>query len=346
MDINLTMINKFNDHFILIDKCAEQTRIVEILNHKIVKFIAWFDTTPPLIGSVYDAVIIKKLNGGVVRAKIKDKRILSVRGVPKSLDVNNKIKIIITSEEFEDKPIQARILLSNSKKYENLDDVQRIIDLFFTKNIPIIEDIYAIYWDILDLDKEFIGALQPKIELSEGGRIWIEKTRAATLIDIDTHKLLLNSEEEILDFCNRAFVRCIQEIKLRNIGGMIVIDFPRMSQNRKKNLHENITKIGKQYFFEGNFLGFSRLVLYEMYIPRNLPSLESFYVDSNAYSLQNHLRSLWRKSKELKSKKNVQFLCGTNLFKNLKTRKVPSFINIVKRSDLPEDYGELMETNI
>ena len=150
----------------------------------------------------------------------------------------------------------------------------------------------------------------------------------------------------MLEFCKRAFARCIQEIKLRNIGGMIVIDFPRMTYNRKKNLHENITKIGKQYFFEGNFLGFSRLVLYEMYIPRNFPSLESFYVDGNSYSLQNHLRSLWRKSKELKSKKNVQFLCGTNLFKNLKTRKIPSFINIVQRSDLPKDYGELMETNI
>ena len=83
------------------------------------------------------------------------------------------------------------------------------------QNIPILEDMYAIYWDILDLDKEFIGALQPKIELSEGGRIWIEKTRAATLIDIDTHKLLLNSEEEMLKFCYRAFVRCIEEIKLR-----------------------------------------------------------------------------------------------------------------------------------
>ena len=119
------MINKIDDHFILIDKCAEQTRIVEILNHKIVKFIAWFDANPPIIGSVYDAVIIKKLNGGVVRAKIKDKRILSVRGVPKSSNVNNKIKIIITSEEFEDKPIQARILLANSKKYEDLESAMK-----------------------------------------------------------------------------------------------------------------------------------------------------------------------------------------------------------------------------
>ena len=89
------MINKFNDHFILIDKCAEQTRIVEILNHKIVKFIAWFDTTPPLIGSVYDAIIIKKLNGGVVRAKIKDKRILSVREMILSKTKEDRAKALV-----------------------------------------------------------------------------------------------------------------------------------------------------------------------------------------------------------------------------------------------------------
>ena len=82
-----------------------------------------------------------------------------------------------------------------------------------------------------------------------------------------------------------------------------------------------------------------------MYIPRNFGSLESFYVDRNTYNLQNHIRSLWRKSNELKSKNNVQFLCGSTLFKNLKSRSVPPFINIVERLDFPHDHGELMEIN-
>ena len=339
------MIDKINDHFILVDKCADQTRIIEISSHEIIKMIFWFDKYPPLIGSVHSAIIIKKLNGGVVRAKIEDKTILSVRGILKSLDVSNKIRIIITSEKFEDKPIQARMLPADSKNYEVLDVVQRIINLFFTKNIPVIEDINAIYWNSLDLDSQFIAALQPKIELSGGGLIWIEKTRAATLIDIDTHKLLLKSEEEILEFCKRAFVRCVKEIKLRNIGGMIIIDFPRMPYNRKKLLHQYITEIGKQYFFDANFLGFSRLVLYEMYVPRNFGSLESFYVDRNSFNFQNHIRSLWRKSKELKSKNIVQFLCGKTLFKHLKNSKIPPFINIVERLDFPDDHGELTEIN-
>ena len=127
--------------------------------------------------------------------------------------------------------------------------------------------------------------------------------------------------------------------------GEILIDFPRVSHNRKKILHEFFSEIGSKNFSESSFLGFSRLVIYEMYIPRNFSSLESFYVDSDTYNFQNHLRSLWRKSKELKSKNNVQFLCGTTLFKNLKSKKVPPFINIVERLDFPDDHGELMDVN-
>ncbi len=46
---------------------------------------------------------------------------------------------------------------------------------------------------------------------------------------------------------------------------------------------------------------------------------------------------------EKKSKNNIQFLCGKNLYKRLKFKKTPEFINIVERTDLPKDYGELLE---
>ena len=46
------MMNEIKDQFILVDKCAEQTRIVEIQNKKIVKLTCWQDQTPPLIGRI------------------------------------------------------------------------------------------------------------------------------------------------------------------------------------------------------------------------------------------------------------------------------------------------------
>ena len=97
---------------------------------------------------------------------------------------------------------------------------------------------------------------------------------------------------------------------------------------------------------DGNFLGFSRLQLYEMYVPRNFKSIESFYINKIEFDFQNHIRSLWRASKKIKSKNNIEFLCGKNLYKRLKLKKIPEFINIIERIDLPKDYGELLEKKI
>ena len=336
------MINEIKDHFILVDKCAEETRIVEIKSNKIVKITCWQDEKPPLIGKVLDAKVLKTLNSGIARAIIKNKKIISVRVGSKVLKTNEKIKVIITSEEFEDKPIQAK-LQSGNCNFEKKNDVKRIIELFFNKKIPVIEDNHAIYWNKMDLESCFLNALEPMIKIEDGGVLWIEKTKAATLIDVDTKNILINNEDEMLKFCKDVFLRCMDEIKLRNIGGMILIDFPRVSSNRKKILHEFISKEGIKKVPDSNFLGFSRLQLYEMYVPRNFKSLESFYINKNEFDLQNHIRSLWRASKKIKSKDNIEFLCGKNLYKKLKLKKIPEFINIIERIDLPKDYGELLE---
>ena len=196
--MNLEMKNKIYNHFILIDKCAEEIRIVEILDKKIQKFVSWFDTSPPIIGNVCEAYIIKKLNGGVARARIKNKSIVTIRGVTKAIKENSSVQIMIVSDKFDDKPIQAK-LFDKSKdditKIDKLDLVNKIIYLYFTKDIPIVNDSHAVYWDILNLDIQYLNALQPNVNIEGGGVIWIEKTKAATLIDIDTQKLILNTAD-------------------------------------------------------------------------------------------------------------------------------------------------------
>ena len=73
------MINEIKDHFILVDKCCEQTRIVEIKSNKIAKITCWQDKKPPLIGNVLDATVLKTFNSGIVRANLKNKKIVTVR---------------------------------------------------------------------------------------------------------------------------------------------------------------------------------------------------------------------------------------------------------------------------
>ena len=71
------MINDIKDHFILVDKCAEETRIVEIKTNKIVKITCWQDDKPPLIGNVFYAKVLKRLNRGIVRASLKNKKLVT-----------------------------------------------------------------------------------------------------------------------------------------------------------------------------------------------------------------------------------------------------------------------------
>ncbi len=253
------MINKINNHFILVDRCAEETRIVEVFDKKIIKLITWFDKNPPLIGNIYNAVIVKKLNGGVARAKIYDKSILTIRGVPNSIKVNTSVRIIVTSDKTNNKPIQSKLIEPNSKfeeKIKNLDQINKIILLFFSKKLPIIKDEFSILWHELNLDKCYLDALKSKIKLNKGGVIWIEKTNAATLIDIDTKNLSIKTEDHMLKFCELAFVKCMEEIKLRNIGGMVLIDFPKLSNIRRKTFSNYLAETGKKYICDGIFFWF------------------------------------------------------------------------------------------
>ena len=214
------MISKIKNHFILVDKCADETRIVEIKSNKIVKITCWQDEKPPLIGNILDATVLKTLNSGIVRASLNAKKMITVRVGTKFLKTNEKIKVIITSEEYEDKPIQAK-LWSGNCDLQKINIVKRIIGLFFNKNIPVIEDNHAIYWNDMDLDSCFFNALDPMIKIKDGGVLWIEKTKAATLIDIDTKNILINNEDEMLKFCKDALMRYI--MVMMSITGLILV---------------------------------------------------------------------------------------------------------------------------
>ena len=88
---------------------------------------------------------------------------------------------------------------------------------------------------------EFIvrNALRSNVKLNTGGHIVIEKTEALTSIDVNSgsFKKFRSSRETILWINLAATKTIIQELKLRNIGGIIVIDFIGMiNQNDQLSL--------------------------------------------------------------------------------------------------------------
>lgn len=73
------------------------------------------------------------------------------------------------------------------------------------------------------------GALETQIAIPEGGSISIEKTRALIAIDIDK-----GSANSGFDVSLAACELIASQIRLRGLGGLIVIDFPNLRQNRQR----------------------------------------------------------------------------------------------------------------
>lgn len=98
-------------------------------------------------------------------------------------------------------------------------------------------DIFTFY----DIEQQIQAALARKVQLKSGGSLIIETTEAMTVIDVNTGRFIgkSNLEETILKTNLEAAEEIARQLRLRNIGGLIVIDFIDMSlpANRKKLFH-------------------------------------------------------------------------------------------------------------
>lgn len=93
-------------------------------------------------------------------------------------------------------------------------------------------------FDRFNVDEQIEKALQKKVSLKSGGSLIIESTEAMTVIDVNTGKFTGSSsqEETILKTNLEAADEIVTQLRLRNIGGLIVIDFIDMhhAANRHK----------------------------------------------------------------------------------------------------------------
>mgnify|MGYP001395206317 CR=1 FL=1 len=78
------------------------------------------------------------------------------------------------------------------------------------------------------------NALKPRVDLPSGGYIIIEPTEALTVIDVNSGSFTrsANSRETVLWTNCEAAIEIARQLKLRNIGGVIIIDFIDMDTRR------------------------------------------------------------------------------------------------------------------
>ncbi|MCB9492898.1 MAG: Rne/Rng family ribonuclease [Epsilonproteobacteria bacterium] len=97
----------------------------------------------------------------------------------------------------------------------------------------------------LEIQKQIDKALQKKVQLKSGGSLVIETTEAMSVIDVNTGKFTgsNNMENTILKTNMEAAEEIVTQLRLRNIGGLIVIDFIDMaSQSNRQKLSRYLEK--------------------------------------------------------------------------------------------------------
>jgi ribonuclease G len=139
---------------------------------------------------------------------------------------------------YEDLPLALRLLrdwLGYRAMRVRVDDeksfheMQRYARLYLPELVNYIEyyaDARPIF-DVCGVEEELQRALQRKVYLKSGGHIVFDQTEAMTTVDVNTGSYLgkNNLEDTIFNTNQEAAQAIAHQVRLRNLGGIIIVDF-------------------------------------------------------------------------------------------------------------------------
>ncbi len=129
-----------------------------------------------------------------------------------------------------------RVLVDNESDFERTREL--VIDIsprskgkiaLFKEDIPIFER--------YNIEKQIEQTFDRRVPLPSGGEIVIEETEALVAIDVNTgsHKNESNDGKDFIVNCNlEAAQEAARQIRLRNIGGLIILDFIDMKNKKDR----------------------------------------------------------------------------------------------------------------
>jgi len=133
-----------------------------------------------------------------------------------------------------------RLTIDNSLQYEKIINFLDILEPALKKRVRLYKLKTPIF-EKMNIEREIDKILQRNVQLKSGGYITIDLTEALVAIDVNTGSFTGKKEleETILQTNMEAAEEIARQVRLRDLNGIIVIDFIDMSleQNRKKLLN-------------------------------------------------------------------------------------------------------------
>lgn len=187
-----------------------------------------------------------------------------------------------------------RDLLSEKVSRVVVDDVRvhKKILSFLNQFMPKYKNTVELYsdakplFDLYDIDLELSRSLDRKIWLKSGGYIVIDEAEALVVIDINTGRFVgkKDLEDTILKTNLEAVKEIVHQLRIRNCGGIIIIDFIDMEKELHREKVMDLLKEGlAQDLARTTITNMSELGLVEMTRKRIRPSLVSTLCEPCTY---------------------------------------------------------------
>jgi ribonuclease G len=138
----------------------------------------------------------------------------------------------------------SKIVVDSKKVYKQLRDYLHQVH-------PELEDRIELYkgkepiFDVFGIEPQLRIAMSRKVPLPSGGHIVIDQTEAMTVIDVNTGKYAASMHQELnsLKIDLEAAREICRQVRLRDIGGIIIIDFIDLEEEKnKKKVFDELKK--------------------------------------------------------------------------------------------------------
>lgn len=199
--------------------------------------------------------------------------------VSKDLSFTNRIVRDMLTKEVN------RLLIDSETGYQETMDYVSSVMPDLKARVSLYQDDPTLF-EAYGVEHALKEALSEKIWLKCGGHIIIQQTEAMVSIDVNTGRFVGKSDPDntILSANLEAVEEVVRQIQLRDLGGIIVVDFIDMEEaSHRKRVFKMLQEALRKDRARTNILHFSDLGLVEMTRQRTRPSLSAVLMEECPY---------------------------------------------------------------
>jgi ribonuclease G len=171
-----------------------------------------------------------------------------------------------------------RVLIDNEADFKRTQEFVSQISSRSRNKIVYYKDSIPVF-ERYNIERQIEQTFQRKVTLPSGGQIVIDETEALIAIDVNTgsHKSRSGDEKNTIFQVNmEAAVEMARQIRLRNIGGLVIMDFIDMKERRHRNsVYDKMVELMSEDKAKTHILPISSLGIMQMTRQRQQESLSA-----------------------------------------------------------------------